>query len=104
MPAPGPVAFELTWDAPPVSHGDNAARLAVTPADAPVTIVGVDPTMPAHGHGTIKAHQKITPDPAAPGRFHLTGLRFVMPGAWRITVSYELASEPGSVAFEADVQ
>ena len=73
----------------PPERGDfNRWLLEVTDLEGrPINdiTVGVDPTMPAHGHGTTPL-PTVTAVEGMPGQFEASPLNLFMPGLWQIRV------------------
>lgn len=85
--------FLATWTFVPPKVGELFAVdvLVTDPSGKPVegAKVGVDATMPAHGHGMMT-------DPVltarGPGQWHAEGLKLHMHGAWELVVQVETAA------------
>ena len=57
----------------------------------------VEPTMPAHGHGTTPV-PTVTPVEGQPGTFDIRPLNLFMPGLWQIRIVVSM--EVGGAAVE----
>lgn len=72
------------WDPAPLKVGQFfSADIIACRSPGPVTRIGVDATMPAHGHGMNYRPKAVE---VAPGHYRFSGLMLHMPGRWQITV------------------
>ncbi len=79
-------------------------RLYLTDADnAPVSGADISITggMPDHDHG-LPTRPRLTGEPE-PGAYLLEGLRFHMPGRWRMSFSIALDGNPDSASLEFEL-
>lgn len=91
---------------PPLRSDVNIWRLAVVDgAGEPVEgcVVEVEPTMPAHGHGTTPT-PTVTPVEGEAGVYEARPLNLFMPGEWHIAVRPSCDSTSDEVVFVVDIQ
>lgn len=91
---------------PPLRSDVNIWRLAVVDgAGEPVEgcEVEVEPTMPAHGHGTTPTPTVTAVDGEA-GVYEARPLNLFMPGEWHIAVRPSCGSTRDEVVFVVDIQ
>jgi hypothetical protein len=75
----------------------NPRREAVT--GAKVTVSG---GMPAHGHGLPT--KPVVVDTGFPGKYRLDGMKFTMPGEWRLKLHIDTGFEKDTAEFIFRVQ
>ena len=95
---------QLKWDQPPKAHVKASAELIFPATGQPVEVLDVNPQMPAHGHGTIKEYQKVAHLGDDPVRIRLSGLYFIMAGAWVIDIKVKVGDKTNTLSFPAEVQ
>lgn len=91
---------------PPIRSDVNAWQLELTDGDGePVAgcAVAVDPTMPAHGHGTTPT-PTITEVEGAVGVYEARPLNLFMPGEWAIEVQIDCAGLEDEVVFLVEIE
>lgn len=91
---------------PPIRSDVNAWRFEVLDADgAPLDgcALEVEPTMPAHGHGTTPA-PTVTPVSDAAGTYEARPLNLFMPGQWHIAVRLSCGSTADEVVFVVPIE
>lgn len=103
------VATDITvtpqWDHDPTANtSDNAVVLTFDTAGHKIEVTDVDPTMPTHGHGTVKTHQKIEALNEEGTQVRVTGLYFIMPGPWVIDVLLKVDGTEKKVSFNVEVK
>ena len=100
------VAVTAAVPDPPIRSDVNVWQFTVTDGDGePIAgcAVAVDPTMPAHGHGTTPV-PTITEMEGAAGVYEARPLNLFMPGEWAIAVQVDCAGVQDEVVFFVDIE
>ncbi|MEZ4431973.1 MAG: FixH family protein [bacterium] len=100
------VRIEQATPDPPIRSDRNTWRLRVLDADgAPLDgcAIEVEPTMPAHGHGTTPA-PTVTAVDGEPGLYEARPLNLFMPGEWHIAVRPTCGSATDEIVFVVPIQ
>lgn len=91
---------------PPIRSDVNTWRFEVIDANGDpldgCTLV-VEPTMPAHGHGTTPA-PTVTPVDGVAGTYEARPLNLFMPGEWHIAVRPSCGSTADEVVFVVPIE
>ena len=91
---------------PPIRSDVNTWRFEVLdnlgePLDG--CTIEVEPTMPAHGHGTTPA-PTVTPVDGTAGTYEARPLNLFMPGEWHIAVRLRCGSTVDEVVFVVPIE
>ncbi len=78
-----------------------ALDLMVCSDIADTTVLGVDATMPRHGHGM---NYKPSLNRESADRYQVEGLLFHMPGQWRLSVRIEENGKPGELSSDMTIE
>lgn len=98
------VRLDAATPDPPIRSDVNAWRFTLLDA-AGAGVEGctfdIEPTMPAHGHGT-------TPDPSATelgdGAYEMRPLNFTMPGEWHVAIRPTCGTTTDEIVVVVDIQ
>lgn len=97
------VKLEAATPDPPIRGDRNAWQFSLLEAGSPMTGCGfaVEPTMPAHGHGT---NPNPTVTELGDGRYEMRPLNFIMPGEWHIAIRPDCDGVTDEIVVIVDIQ
>lgn len=99
------VRLETSTPDPPIRGDSNAWQLTLLEGETPMDGCSfvVEPTMPAHGHGT-NPDPETTPVDGVAGGYEIRPINFLMPGEWHVAIRPTCGEVTDEIVFIVEIE